>query len=176
MELMRTEFFETLNPRGRKLTTRLQERWPLDAEQDRYEVAEVRQRLFDDTYRIADREAGVVKKADEVARLAAWEAKERRRLEEWEAAAKRVMPREEVEGLIAAGPPTTCKTAGVYSQCGGCEEPPSADAVDSQRYWDEFTVFQGKEGYEGCYKDAAKTFEALGRMDGFDFMFNYRFS
>lgn len=77
---------------------------------------------------------------------------------------------------IAAGPPTTCKTAGVYSQCGGCEEPPSADAVDSQRYWDEFTVFQGKEGYEGCYKDAAKTFEALGRMDGFDFMFNYRFS
>ena len=28
MRLMRTEFFETLNPRGRKLTTRLQDRSP----------------------------------------------------------------------------------------------------------------------------------------------------
>ena len=37
MELMRTEFFETLNPRGRKLTTRLREQWPLGEENDRGE-------------------------------------------------------------------------------------------------------------------------------------------
>lgn len=30
MHLIRTEFFETLNPRGRKITTRLQEKWPED--------------------------------------------------------------------------------------------------------------------------------------------------
>ena len=41
MELMRTEFFETLNPRGRKLTSRLQERWPLDRERERYEGSDV---------------------------------------------------------------------------------------------------------------------------------------
>merc|ERR1719498_1830492 len=48
MVLMRTEFFETLNPRGRKLTTRLQERWPLDKEKDRFEAAEVVVRLKND--------------------------------------------------------------------------------------------------------------------------------
>lgn len=63
MELMRTEFFETLNPRGRKLVTRLQERWPLDQEVDRYEAAIVVQKLKDDAYRKADREAAEVKKA-----------------------------------------------------------------------------------------------------------------
>jgi hypothetical protein len=45
MELMRTEFFETLNPRGRKLTTRWQERWPLDEEAERYEAAAAAHRL-----------------------------------------------------------------------------------------------------------------------------------
>merc|ERR1719352_153693 len=57
MELMRTEFFETLNPRGRKLTTRLREQWPLDAENDRFEAAEVAHKLGTDAYRQADRAA-----------------------------------------------------------------------------------------------------------------------
>ena len=50
MVLMRTEFFETLNPRGRKLTTRLQERWPLDEENDRFEAAEAYGRIRSDVY------------------------------------------------------------------------------------------------------------------------------
>ena len=50
MYLMRTEFFETLNPRGRKLTTRLQERWPLDQEQDKHETAKIMRRLHTGEY------------------------------------------------------------------------------------------------------------------------------
>ena len=40
MALLRTEFFETLNPRGRKCTTRWQQRLPRDEIVDRYEVAD----------------------------------------------------------------------------------------------------------------------------------------
>jgi len=41
MDLMRTEWLETWNPRGRKITTRLQERFPYDREEDTYEVAAI---------------------------------------------------------------------------------------------------------------------------------------
>ena len=57
MVLMRTEFFETLNPRGRKLTTRLQERWPLDRERERYEAAAATRRLAGGAHRAAERAA-----------------------------------------------------------------------------------------------------------------------
>ena len=85
MELMRTEFFETLNPRGRKLTTRLQDRWPFDQEQERYETAEVVMRFEDDIYRTADREAGIVQKAGEASRLEAWEVRDKAALCMWRA-------------------------------------------------------------------------------------------
>ena len=45
MHLMRTEFMETLNPRGRKLTTRLVTKFPFDEELDRYEAAEAAHNL-----------------------------------------------------------------------------------------------------------------------------------
>ena len=38
MELMRTEWLETWNPRGRKLTTRLQETFPYAMEEEKFEV------------------------------------------------------------------------------------------------------------------------------------------
>merc|ERR1712176_1470636 len=41
MRLMRTEFFQHVSTHSKKLTTRLQERWPLDAENERFEAAEV---------------------------------------------------------------------------------------------------------------------------------------
>eukprot|EP00854_Cymbomonas_tetramitiformis_P018650 gene18650-22264_t len=83
MELMRTEFFETLNPRGRKLTTRLQERWPLDGEEERFEIAEIIRGLEEDRYRAADRAAGKVKKPGEAERLEERELRDKERLKRW---------------------------------------------------------------------------------------------
>ena len=88
MLLMRTEFFETLNPRGRKLTTRWQERFPYDTEVERFECAEAITNLKKDLsgkkrlQLFSDRDADIVKKFG-------------RNLED-----------DEVEMLIAAGPPT----------------------------------------------------------------------
>lgn len=186
MGLMRTEFFETLNPRGRKLTTRLQERWPLDAENDRYEAAVIIDRLRNDAYRSADRERTDTKfKPGEKERLEKQEAEDRARLDAWRAANKgRAMGDEEVEQLVAAGPPggsykcgnyIPCSAKGVYSKCGP-EEPPTLEEVNAQRIFKDFTIFQGKEGFEAAYQDAAKIFKDMGRMDGFDSMFAYRFS
>merc|ERR1712176_1202589 len=55
MKLMRTEFFQHVSTHSKKLTTRLQERWPLDVENERFEAAEVVDRLRKDVYRAADR-------------------------------------------------------------------------------------------------------------------------
>jgi hypothetical protein len=151
MELMRTEFFETLNPRGRKLTTRLQERWPFDDDTERYEVAQMMRRLKEDKHRAADRAAGLIKKAAEVERLATWEAEERALVDAWSARHKRTMGPEEVEALLHAGPPQLFPDFHVYG----------ADEGD---------------GFVGDIKGAAKVFEGLNRMDGFDAMFTYRFS
>jgi hypothetical protein len=175
MDLMRTEFFETLNPRGRKLTTRLQERWPLDDELERYEAAHVMQKLKDDAYKSADREAGTIKKLGEKERLEKQEAEDRALLKAWEQKQNRKLQDAEVENLIEAGPPAKCTTVGVYKQC-GCEEPPSEQEINGQRIFQDFTIFTGKAGFEASYQEAAKIFKELGRMDGFDAMFTYRFS
>lgn len=175
MELMRTEFFETLNPRGRKLTTRLQERWPLDDEQERYEAAQVMQKLKNDAYRAAEREAGVIKKQGEKERLEKQELEDRALLKAWEQKTKRTLEDAEVEALLEAGPPSKCKTPGIYKQC-GCEEPPTPQEIERQRLFQDFTIFTGKAGFEASYQEAAKIFKELGRMDGFDAMFTYRFS
>jgi hypothetical protein len=37
-------------------------------------------------------------------------------------------------------------------------------------------VLQGKEGYEASYQESAKIFKEMGRFDGFDAMFTFRFS
>lgn len=176
MELMRTEFFETLNPRGRKLTTRLQERWPLDQEHDRFEAAEVVLRVRDDTYRAADRASGVAKfKPGERERLEKQEAADLALLKRWEANASRVMDHDEAVKLVEAGPPEKCTVPGVYWKC-GFETPPSREEVEAKRIFKDFSIFTGKEGFESSYQDAAKIFKDLGRMDGFDYMFAYRFS
>eukprot|EP00929_Paragymnodinium_shiwhaense_P094863 TRINITY_DN55695_c0_g1_i1.p1 TRINITY_DN55695_c0_g1~~TRINITY_DN55695_c0_g1_i1.p1 ORF type:complete len:385 (+),score=82.60 TRINITY_DN55695_c0_g1_i1:91-1245(+) len=181
MELMRTEFFETLNPRGRKLTTRLQERWPLDQEVERFEAAEVMMKQAKDVYRRQDRDVlasggnGPKFKAGEKERLEKAEAEDMARLKSWEAQAGRTMDLEEVNKLVEAGPPAKCTTPGIYFKC-GCEAPPTREEVESKRLFKEFTIFAGKEGFEASYQDAAKIFKDLGRMDGFDQMFTYRFS
>jgi len=175
MELMRTEFFETLNPRGRKLTTRLQERWPLDDEVERYEAAQVVQKLKDDAYKSAEREAGMIKKQGEKERLEKQESEDRVLLKAWEQKSKRKLEDAEVDALIKAGPPSKCTTPGVYRQC-GCEEPPTKEEIEKQRLFEDFTIFTGKAGFEASYQDAAKIFKEMERMDGFDAMFAYRFS
>eukprot|EP00239_Pterosperma_sp_CCMP1384_P002017 CAMPEP_0197852388 /NCGR_PEP_ID=MMETSP1438-20131217/20470_1 /TAXON_ID=1461541 /ORGANISM="Pterosperma sp., Strain CCMP1384" /LENGTH=58 /DNA_ID=CAMNT_0043466423 /DNA_START=96 /DNA_END=269 /DNA_ORIENTATION=- len=55
---------------------------------------------------------------------------------------------DEKDMLLAAGPPHGCTAMGVYTKCGSCEEPPSPEEIDAQRIFDDFTVFQGKEGFE----------------------------
>ena len=121
MRLMRTEFFETLNPRGRKLTTRLQDRWPLDHENERFEVAEIRLRKEADVYKTQDRAAGKVKKQKEVERLAAWEAKDGAVVTGWTTRTNRVMGLEEANNLLKVGKPAVCTTPGVYDRCGPTE-------------------------------------------------------
>lgn len=59
-------------------------RWPLDEETERYDVAEIMLRRHQDVYRTADRTAGNIKKEKEVARLAAWEAKDAQVVAGWE--------------------------------------------------------------------------------------------
>ena len=107
--------------------------------------------------------------------MARREAEDVEELRAWEAAAGRTLGEEEAAALAAAGPPAACATPGVYHQC-GCEAPPSREEVEAKRLFSDFSVFQGKEGYEASYQEAAKIFKDLGRMDGFDAMFSFRFS
>jgi len=51
----------------------------------------------------------------------------------------------------------------------------SVSDIDALRLFKDFTV-NDTGGYEGSYQDAAVTFKEMGRMDGFDAMFSYRFS
>ncbi len=177
MTLMRTEFFETLNPRGRKLTTRLQERWPLDEETERHDAAVAAHQVrYANAY--SKLHAGDAKfKPGEQERLEGLLAKDMQTLADWEARAGRVMEADEVAALVAAGPPSECTTQGVYPSCGpACTEPPSRDQVDSRRIFKDFSIFRGTEGYEACYPEAGALFKSLGKSDGFDAMFTFRFS
>jgi hypothetical protein len=209
MELMRTEFFETLNPRGRKLTTRLQERWPLDDEQERYEAALIWLKVERDAYRAADRADGMTAmKTGERERLEALEAADRAQLRKWEERERErrrqasrsggaghggdgsIFGAESAEGgavlldaelaqrLADAGPPASCVTPGVYAGCGPCGTPPTREEIDGRRLFDNFTVFSGAAGtgYESACREVSPVFKQLGRMDGFDAMFTYRFS
>ena len=44
MRLIRTEFFETLNPRGRKITVRLEEELPEDEHTEKFEYVQAKKR------------------------------------------------------------------------------------------------------------------------------------
>jgi hypothetical protein len=143
MRLMRTEFFETLNPRGRKLTTRLQDRWPLDVENERYDVAEITLRRHTDVYKAADRAAGKVKKQNEADRLALWESKDAAVVADWERKTARSMGLDEAQRLVEVGKPLVCDVVGVYDRCGPTESPPSREHIEKQRLFSDFTIFQG---------------------------------
>ena len=52
----------------------------------------------------------------------------------------------------------------------------SREEVDSRRIFKDFSIFSGTEGYEACYPEAGALFKALGKSEGFDAMFTYRFS
>ena len=177
MTLMRTEFFETLNPRGRKLTTRLQERWPLDEETERHDAAVAAHQVrYANTY--SKLQSGDSKfKPGEQQRLEGSLAKDMQTLADWEARVGRAIEEDEVAALVAAGPPSVCTTPGVYPSCGpACTEPPSRDQVNSRRIFKDFSIFRGTEGYEACYPEAGALFKSLGKSDGFDAMFTFRFS
>jgi hypothetical protein len=185
MNLMRTEFFETLNPRGRKLTTRLQERWPLDYEIDRYEAARARKNLLEDLHQRARREQeqGVAKtkgnkqnKVLENERLAAWEKKDRQLLEVFENMRKEKMTDEEMNVLVDCGPPSMGNNASqVYLRLG---QGVAGSDVDKQRKFSNFTVLTGgnNSGYETAYQDAGVLLTNMDMKHGFDAMFAYRFS
>jgi hypothetical protein len=83
----------------------------------------------------------------------------------------------EIAQLVAAGPPDRCTTPGVYPHCGlACEAAPSAGEVASRRLFKDFSVLTGKEGYERSYEEAGALFKSMGKSDGFDAMFSFRFS
>lgn len=173
MELMRTEFFETLNPRGRKLTTRLQERWPLDEEDERYEVAKALDRKANDAYKTETRKG--LKKAERE-KLERTEEDDKKLTSEWQNKKKCLMDMEEVKVLLDAGRPAWCTTPGVYDRC-GCEEPPTDEEITKQRLFDDFTIYtHSSDPYKPACTEAAQLFKDLGHMEGFDAMFAYRFS
>merc|ERR1712070_781439 len=154
---------------------------------ERYEAAIIVQKLKDDAYKRADREAAEVKKVSEkemtaLKRLEKQEAEDTAILRAWEQKNKRSLKAStadgeegEVEKLIKAGPPAKCTTKGVYLKC-GCEDPPTLEEIVQQRVFKDFSILAGKEGYEACYQDAAKIFKDLDQMNGFDAMFAFRFS
>jgi len=180
MRLMRTEFFQHVSTHSKKLTTRLQEHWPLDVENERFEAAEVMARLQKDVYRAADRADEKKKfKAGERERLEQQEAGDKARLEAWKVANNnRELTDAEIEALMAAGPPAKCTTKGVYFKC-GCEEPPTLEEVNARRCFQDFTILPNIEEGHALPPDL-KTFSKIckdgGLMNGFHDTFDYRFS
>lgn len=180
MKLMRTEFFQHVSTHSKKLTTRLQERWPLDVENERFEAAEVMDRLRRDAYRAADRKDDTKKfKTGERERLEVQEAGDKARLEAWKVANNgRVLTNAEVDELMAAGPPAKCATKGVYFKC-GCEEAPTLLEVNERRRFNDFTILPNLEEGHSLNPDL-QTFTKLcqdrGLMAGFHETFDYRFS
>ena len=180
MKLMRTEFFQHVSTHSKKLTTRLQERWPLDTENERFEAAEVMDRLRKDTYRAADRADESKKfKAGERERLEQQEAGDKARLQAWkDANNNQDLTDAEVDELVAAGPPAKCITKGVYFKC-GCEEPPTLEEINAKRCFQDFTILPNLEEGHALPPDL-RTFSKLckerGLMSGFHETFDYRFS
>lgn len=180
MTLMRTEFFQHVSTHGKKLTTRLQERWPLDVENERFEAAEVIDRLRRDVYRAVDRADDTKKfKAGERERLEEQEAGDKARLEAWKVANNgRELSDTEVEALMAAGPPAKCTTRGVYFKC-GCEEPPTLEEVNARRCFHDFTILPNLEEGHALNPDL-QTFSKMCKdrelMAGFHETFDYRYS
>lgn len=180
MRLMRTEFFQHVSTHSKKLTTRLQERWPLDFENERYEAAEVMARLQKDVYRAADRADEKKKfKAGERERLEEQEIGDKARLDAWKVANNnRELTDAEVEALMAAGPPGKCTTKGVYFKC-GCEEPPTLEEINSRRCFQDFTILPNTEEGHSLAPDLrvfSKICKDRGLMNGFHETFDYRFS
>ena len=175
-------------PSGRKLTTRLQDRWPLDFENERYEVAEIMLRRDQDVYKTGDRAAGKIKKEKEVARLAAWEAKDSAVVAGWAKRTELTMDLDEANRLVEVGKPMECTEPKVYDRCGPTEDPPTREQIEAQRLFSDFTIFQGAhadagnitgkqlKSYGDGAKEAGNMFRKLGREDGFDAMFTFRFS
>jgi hypothetical protein len=180
MRLMRTEFFQHVSTHSKKLTTRLQERWPLDPENERFEAAEVMDRLRRDAYRKADRRDESRKfKAGERDRLEEQEAGDRARLQAWkDASSNQELTDAEIDALVAAGPPARCTTRGVYFKC-GCEEPPTLEEVNAKRCFQDFTILPNVEDGHALPPDLrafSKICKDRGLMGGFHDTFDYRFS
>lgn len=180
MTLMRTEFFQYVSTHSKKLTTRLQERWPLDVENERFEAAEVIDRLRRDAYRAADRADEKKKwKTGERERLEEQEAGDQARLDAWKVAnSNRELSDAEVEVLVKAGPPGKCSTKGVYFKC-GCEEPPTAEEINARRSFEDFTILPNIEEGHSLAPDLrafSKICKDRGLTDGFHETFDYRFS
>jgi len=162
---LRTEFFETLNPRGRKLTTRWQERLPYDEELNRFECAEAIRNLENDK--------NFEGKKDR--RLAIFREKD----EEIVSKFGRKMDEKEVSELIGAGPPSLkCEyDSSQNSVYGNLMEEMTTKRISAMRKWKDFSVITNdKNDYEGCYQEAGRVLTSMGLKEGFDAMFSYRFS
>lgn len=185
MTLMRTEFFETLNPRGRKLTTRLQERWPLDDEVERYEAAKAKQNLVDDVHKKARRENEIPSKLKQNQilqnqRLAAWEESDRALVQAFEEKYRIKISVEEMNQLVSAGPPTfeSVHKASLKEVYAMLMDPPTDEDIQERRKFKDFSVLTGgnNSGYETAYQDAGVLLKKMEMKHGFDAMFAYRFS
>ena len=164
MALLRTEFFETLNPRGRKCTTRWQQRLPRDEIVDRFDVADALVRLEElkggcEDASLSDRKRALkieqVRKMEEL--ISNWRTK----------GEGNAMELQEAKGVIKTGLESLLQAA---------PEVTEAD-VKEMRIFEDFDVFTaGSDGYETSTSEAAKLFQEKGQMEGFNYMFEYRFS
>jgi hypothetical protein len=161
MHLIRTDFFETLNPRGRKVTTRWQERLPDDRLEDERECALAMRRL--EAHRADGGEAalGESKKAQREREMR--EESARKDGEFVDGYAKKyggVLAEAHIEAALASS---------------GFQGELSAVDIDGLRAFPDFSIF-AKTDYESNTQEAAKLFKSKGLMDGFDAMFAYRYS
>ncbi|GMH90136.1 hypothetical protein TrVE_jg3463 [Triparma verrucosa] len=156
MRLIRTEFFETLNPRGRKITVRLEEELPEDEHTEKFEYVQAKKRSelpADETLKGAELERFLdskrkdetcVKEYEQRQNYAPIKDSEYQRLKFAEKA-------DEFEGEL------------------------TEEDIDRWRIFEDFRV-EESGGYEGSFQEAAKLFKEIDRMDGFNAMFSYRFS
>ena len=184
MSLLRTEFFETLNPRGRKCTTRWQQvsvseiyasafstyltpptfqRFPKDKIVDRFDVAEALVKMEELKSGREDSSLSELKrnmKNEQVKKL-------EELITNWEGRGNAI---EKIEGA------RDIVNTGLTVLLGQAPELTETE-INGLRIFEDFNVFvAGSDGYETSTSEAAKLFQKMDQMEGFRSMFDYRFS
>jgi hypothetical protein len=165
MRLLRTEFFETLNPRGRKCTTRWQERFPGDSINDEWEVACSMKRL----------EALLIEEGDGVKSKSKSERNEEIRKKEEDFINAYYNNKSNGKQQVERMTTERIDTLSSLTSPPPFEGELTEAEIDGFRIFPEFSILDSGD-YSGSYQAAGALFKEMGRSDGFDTMFGYRFS